>query len=377
MKPRCATDPRGRRGRPRGRGAAASDAAASGLQPGDRILAINGRPLRDAIDFQFYGADDELQLTVERAGGDDRAHPAPAPGRPRRAAGPTPTAGHRDLRQRLRVLLHPPEPQRAAQEPLRQGRRLPPLLPARQLHYAQRSGRGGAATYRRTAPVAALRLRARHRSRATPPPAGPAAPLRRDPATPGAAGRGRDPDARPDRPLPGAQRRRPPGVARCAICAAPPARGHGRHRARRAHPAPRASARAAAADVRRGARPARHGRRLAGELPGPAGSRFVFLADEIYLLADRPLPEARRLRRLPDRRGRCGAGAPLRGRPQPRGPRPAPRRRRRAATRRQRRALRSAAGPTGSSRWRPPASPSAWLPCPTTSSAGPSAWPGC
>ena len=43
-------------------------AAAAGLVPGDRILAINGRPLRDAIDFQFYGADDRLELSVERDG---------------------------------------------------------------------------------------------------------------------------------------------------------------------------------------------------------------------------------------------------------------------------------------------------------------------
>ena len=36
--------------------------AAAGLLPGDRILTINGRGLRDAIDFQFYGAEDRLQL---------------------------------------------------------------------------------------------------------------------------------------------------------------------------------------------------------------------------------------------------------------------------------------------------------------------------
>ncbi|HEY2994931.1 MAG TPA: DUF512 domain-containing protein [Methylomirabilota bacterium] len=39
-----------------------------GLAPGDRILTINGRALRDAIDFQFYGADERLALTVEREG---------------------------------------------------------------------------------------------------------------------------------------------------------------------------------------------------------------------------------------------------------------------------------------------------------------------
>jgi len=43
-------------------------AAAAGLAAGDRILAINGRPLRDAIDFQFYGAEARLQLAVEREG---------------------------------------------------------------------------------------------------------------------------------------------------------------------------------------------------------------------------------------------------------------------------------------------------------------------
>jgi len=42
--------------------------AAAGLAAGDRILTINGRGLRDAIDFQFYGAEDRLALTVERQG---------------------------------------------------------------------------------------------------------------------------------------------------------------------------------------------------------------------------------------------------------------------------------------------------------------------
>src|SRR5438876_988820 len=40
------------------------------LLVGALIVAINGTPLRDAIDFQFYAADDRLRLTVER---DDHA----------------------------------------------------------------------------------------------------------------------------------------------------------------------------------------------------------------------------------------------------------------------------------------------------------------
>jgi putative radical SAM enzyme (TIGR03279 family) len=45
-----------------------TSAATAGLATGDRILAINGRPLRDAIDFQFHGGEDRLALSVERDG---------------------------------------------------------------------------------------------------------------------------------------------------------------------------------------------------------------------------------------------------------------------------------------------------------------------
>jgi putative radical SAM enzyme (TIGR03279 family) len=47
-----------------------SVAADAGLQPGDRLLAINGHTLRDVIDVQFYGADESLLLLVAR----DSAH---------------------------------------------------------------------------------------------------------------------------------------------------------------------------------------------------------------------------------------------------------------------------------------------------------------
>jgi len=43
-------------------------AAAAGLTRGDRVLAINGHRLRDAIDFQFHAGEPELELRVERDG---------------------------------------------------------------------------------------------------------------------------------------------------------------------------------------------------------------------------------------------------------------------------------------------------------------------
>ena len=47
---------------------AGTDAASAGLRAHDRVLAVNGRALRDAIDFQFHAADDVLRLDVERDG---------------------------------------------------------------------------------------------------------------------------------------------------------------------------------------------------------------------------------------------------------------------------------------------------------------------
>jgi putative radical SAM enzyme (TIGR03279 family) len=39
-----------------------------GLRPGDELLAINGQPLRDVIDVQFYGAEERLELLARRDG---------------------------------------------------------------------------------------------------------------------------------------------------------------------------------------------------------------------------------------------------------------------------------------------------------------------
>jgi putative radical SAM enzyme (TIGR03279 family) len=40
----------------------------AGVQPGDLLRTINGRTVRDLVDYQFYAAEDELTLEVERNG---------------------------------------------------------------------------------------------------------------------------------------------------------------------------------------------------------------------------------------------------------------------------------------------------------------------
>jgi len=41
-------------------------AADLSLRPGDELLEINGHPIRDEIDFQFYSADPQLRLVIQR-----------------------------------------------------------------------------------------------------------------------------------------------------------------------------------------------------------------------------------------------------------------------------------------------------------------------
>jgi putative radical SAM enzyme (TIGR03279 family) len=45
-----------------------SPAAEIGFRPGDRIIDINGLPVRDVLDLQFHSADDELIVAIERQG---------------------------------------------------------------------------------------------------------------------------------------------------------------------------------------------------------------------------------------------------------------------------------------------------------------------
>lgn len=40
------------------------------IEPGDRLLRINGNRIRDLIDYSFFSADDELVVEIEKAGGE-------------------------------------------------------------------------------------------------------------------------------------------------------------------------------------------------------------------------------------------------------------------------------------------------------------------
>lgn len=42
--------------------------ALAGLQPGDRLLAINDQLLRDVIDYRYFSSEEQLQLSLERDG---------------------------------------------------------------------------------------------------------------------------------------------------------------------------------------------------------------------------------------------------------------------------------------------------------------------
>ena len=43
-----------------------SPADLAGVQPGDLLRTINDNPVRDLLDYQFYAAEEELLLGIER-----------------------------------------------------------------------------------------------------------------------------------------------------------------------------------------------------------------------------------------------------------------------------------------------------------------------
>ncbi|HEX6122376.1 MAG TPA: PDZ domain-containing protein, partial [Ktedonobacterales bacterium] len=45
-----------------------SAADLAGIQPGDLLKTINGHAVRDLVDYEFYAAEEELLLGIERNG---------------------------------------------------------------------------------------------------------------------------------------------------------------------------------------------------------------------------------------------------------------------------------------------------------------------
>jgi putative radical SAM enzyme (TIGR03279 family) len=53
-----------------------------GLRPGDALVSVNGQPVEDVIDVQYYAAEDEVALAYKRDGKAHTAHGQRRPGQP-------------------------------------------------------------------------------------------------------------------------------------------------------------------------------------------------------------------------------------------------------------------------------------------------------
>ena len=174
--------------------------------------------LRDVIAYQLHADGPRVELEVRR-GGLERTLVG-RQGRRRTAGSGARERGLRSrahVRQPLPVLLHLPAAERHAEEPLPEGRRLPVVVPLRELHdaHALHRGRHGTGDHRAARPP--LREHPRHRSRCAQPLA--AEPARRDqPALARAAARRGHRSPRPGRRVSGDQRRRRCSTTRCSAC---------------------------------------------------------------------------------------------------------------------------------------------------------------
>jgi hypothetical protein len=167
---------------------------------GDELVSINGgRPLRDVIEFRVLSDEAEVELELRRGGLELNARDRQGEGEPlgaevsERRVRPGP-----HVRQPLRVLLHLPAAPGHASQPVPEGRRLPPVVPVRELHHAHPLHRGRPRAGPGRGPVAAVRQHPRDRPRGAQRDA--AQPARRDePAVAAGAARPRHRGARPDR----------------------------------------------------------------------------------------------------------------------------------------------------------------------------------
>ena len=41
-----------------------------GIEPGDRLLSVNGHEIEDVFDYQFYSEDEEILLLIEKPDGE-------------------------------------------------------------------------------------------------------------------------------------------------------------------------------------------------------------------------------------------------------------------------------------------------------------------
>ena len=301
----------------------ARDAAArGGLRAGDRIVGLNGSVPLDVLDLEDAAADGTLWLSVLRDG-----HPLDLVVTPRAGEwhgisldrgglGDDP----RTCRNACRFCFVDQVPHGAARRAVREGRRLPPLVPARQLHDADEPRRGRPRTHRGAAPLAALRLPARvGRRRPRPPHGAGGGRIARRPRTAGGGG----PRAAPaGGALPRLERRR-----RARRDRAPRGRARGRRRPRRRPRVPGRRGRPAPGDGGRGAIGHRGRRGLAAGLR-PAARRGLRARRRRVLPARRRgSAGGRRARAVRERRGhlrraarrRAGAGRGVGRSPRPGG----------------------------------------------------------
>ena len=184
-----------------------SPAAAAGIAVGDEIVRVNGVVPRDIIEWQMAADDAEIDLDVGRGGLELSFSIEKAAGE---SLGVEVSSAVFD---RVRTCDNHCEfcfiyqlPKGMRTEPLPEGRRLPPVVPLRELHHAHPVHRGRPRTGDHRAVVAAAREHPRHRPRRAQPdaeePAG-----RDEPAVAAGAARPRHHRPRPDRGVPRRQRR--------------------------------------------------------------------------------------------------------------------------------------------------------------------------
>ena len=299
-------------------------AARAGLRPGDRILAINGAPLRDVIDFHFHGGEPRLRLAVERAGRPlqaalDRRGPdlgieleAPRPGEIATCANKCVFCFIHQLPRGMRKSLYVKDDDFRLS--FLHGNYITLTdLDESELHRIEQQRLSPLfISVHATDPELRHRLLGQPRVKGDPARAWRAWPGPASPCTP------RSSCARTGTTAPHLERsvrelaELHPAVRTTAVVPV----GLTRHRERLP------ALRPLTAEEARGLVATIHGWQAG--LRRRLGTRFVFAADELYLLGEVPVPAAGRLRGLPHRRGRGRARAPVRGRVRAGGaPRPA------------------------------------------------------